>query len=51
MNPEEITFHYRKFIQSKLYNTMEFGEYLSQKLQVSETTAYQLIKQNKPVFA
>jgi len=46
-----ITLHYRKFIQSKLYHTMEFAEYLSGKLNVSESTAYQIIKQNKQVHA
>ena len=51
MNQEQIRTHYRKFIQAKLYNTMDFGEYLSEKLQVSEVTAYQLIKQNKPEYA
>jgi hypothetical protein len=47
----EFTLHYRKYIQSKLYHTMDFAEYLSGKLNVSESTAYQLIKQNKPVHA
>lgn len=48
---QEINLHYRRFIQSKLYNTMEFAEYLSQKLDVSEMVAYEMIKQSKPVFA
>lgn len=50
MNPQ-ITLHYRKFIQSKLYHTMEFAEYLSDKLDISEVNAYQLIKQSKPVYS
>jgi len=51
MNKEEIALHYKKYIRAKMYNTMEFAEYLSEKLQVSEIAAYQIIKLNKPIYA
>ncbi len=51
MNKEELALHYKKYIRAKMYHNMEFAEYLSQKLQISEITAYQVIKINKPVFA
>ena len=42
-----IRFHYKKFIDAKLYHTIEFVEYVSQKLDIPERDVYQIIKTSK----
>jgi hypothetical protein len=40
--------HYKRYIQAKLYHTMEFAEYLSDKIDIPVKDAYAIIKNCKP---